>query len=121
MSRFNLSRWALANARVVGFFLTLMGVAGVWSYFQLGRSEDPPFVFRVMVVQTFWPGATAGQMDRLVTDRIEEKLQELDALDYLKSYSRPGESQVFVVFRDDKPARIMPDNHYQARDRKSVV
>ncbi len=115
MSRFNLSRWALDNTRLVGFFLTLIGVMGVWSYFQLGRSEDPPFVFRVMVVQTYWPGATADEMDRLVTDRIEEKLQELDALDYLKSYSRPGESQVFIVFRDDKPARIMPDNHYQAR------
>ncbi|HZP11168.1 MAG TPA: efflux RND transporter permease subunit [Nevskiaceae bacterium] len=115
MTRFNLSEWALANRGLVTYFMVLLGIAGVWSYFQLGQSEDPPFTFRVMVVRTFWPGATADQVDREVTDRIEEKLQELESLDYLKSYSRPGESQVFVIIRDDLPPRVMTESFYQVR------
>lgn len=107
MSRFNLSEWALANRGLVVYFMVLLGIAGVWSYFKLGQSEDPPFTFRVMVIRTIWPGATADEVDREVTDRIEEKLQELETLDYLKSYSRPGESQVFVVIRDDLPPKVM--------------
>lgn len=115
MSRFNLSAWALANRSLVTYFMLLLGALGVWSYFQLGQSEDPPFTFRIMVVRTTWPGATADEVDRLVTDKIEAKLQELYALDYLRSYSRPGESQIFVVFREDLPARTMPENYYQVR------
>ncbi len=115
MTRFNLSEWALANRGLVTYFMVLLGIAGVWSYFQLGQSEDPPFTFRVMVVRAFWPGATADEVDREVTDRIEEKLQELESLDFLKSYSRPGESQVFVVVRDDLPPKVMQEAFYQVR------
>jgi multidrug efflux pump len=115
VARFNLSEWALANRGLVVYFMVLLGVAGVWSYFKLGQSEDPPFTFRVMVVRTIWPGATADEVDRLVTDRIEEKLQELETLDYLRSYSRPGESQVFVIVRDDLPPRVMAESFYQVR------
>ena len=88
---------------------------GTWGYFQLGQSEDPPFTFRVMNVRTFLPGATPDEMDRLVTDRIEEKVQELESLDFIRSYSRPGESQVFIIFREDLDAETMPQNYYQAR------
>ncbi len=115
MSRFNLSAWALANRPLVTYFMVLLGALGVWSYFHLGQSEDPPFTFRIMVVRTTWPGATADEVDRLVTDKIEAKLQELYALDYLRSYSRPGESQIFVIFREDLPAGTMPENYYQVR------
>ena len=115
MSRFNLSAWALANRPLVTYFMVLLGALGVWSYFHLGQSEDPPFTFRIMVVRTTWPGASADEVDRLVTDKIEAKLQELYALDYLRSYSRPGESQIFVVFREDLPASTMPENYYQVR------
>ncbi|MBX9609507.1 MAG: efflux RND transporter permease subunit, partial [Gammaproteobacteria bacterium] len=115
MAGFNLSAWALANRPLVTYFMVLLGVVGVWSYFHLGQSEDPPFTFRVMVVRTAWPGATADEVDRLVTDKIEAKLQELEALDFLRSYSRPGESQVFVMFREDLPADTMPQNYYQVR------
>ena len=115
MSRFNLSAWALANRTLVSYFMLVLGASGVWSYFHLGQSEDPPFTFRIMVVRTLWPGATADEVDRLVTDKIEEKLQELESLDYLRSYSRPGESQIFVMFREDIPAATMPDNFYQVR------
>ncbi|MGB5147700.1 MAG: efflux RND transporter permease subunit [Porticoccaceae bacterium] len=119
MKRFNLSEWALSNRVLVGYITLLLGALGVYSYFHLGQSEDPPFTFRMMVVSTQWPGATADEVDRLVTDRIEEKLQELDGLDYLRSYSRPGESQVFVMFREDLPPAAVFDGFYQVR--KKIV
>ncbi len=115
MKRFNLSEWALSNRVLVGYLTLLLGALGIYSYFHLGQSEDPPFTFRVMVVNTQWPGATADEVDRLVTDRIEEKLQELDGLDYLRSYSRPGESRVFVLFREDLSPTAVSDGFYQVR------
>ena len=115
MSRFNLSAWALTNRPLVLYFMVLLGALGVWSYFHLGQSEDPPFTFRMMVVRTTWPGASADEVDRLITDKIEAKLQELYALDYLRSYSRPGESQIFIIFREDLPASSMAENYYQVR------
>ncbi|HUP92148.1 MAG TPA: efflux RND transporter permease subunit [Solimonas sp.] len=115
MSRFNLSEWALRNRGLVVYFMVLFGVIGLWSYGQLGQSEDPPFTFRMMVVRTYWPGASAEEVDRQVTHRIEEKLQEHERLDYLRSYSRPGESQVFFIARDDLPPVHMPDTLYQVR------
>ncbi|MGQ0620083.1 MAG: efflux RND transporter permease subunit [Panacagrimonas sp.] len=121
MHRINLSEWALGNRSLVTYFMLLLGVLGIWGYFQLGQSEDPPFTFRVMVVRTIWPGATPDEVDRLVTDRIEEKLQELDSLDFLRSYSRPGESQVFIIFRDDIAARTMPENYYNARKKVNDI
>jgi multidrug efflux pump len=115
MKSFNLSAWALANRGLVAYFIVLCGVMGIWSYGQLGQSEDPPFTFPMMVVKTFWPGATADEVERQVTDRIEEKLQEMPELRYLKSYSRPGESQVFFVVRDDLGGDAMQDVWYQVR------
>ncbi len=115
MSRFNLSAWALRNQALVRYFIVVLGVLGVWSYVGLGQSEDPPFTFKVMVVQTQWPGATAGEITEQVTEKIEKKLQEIPELDYLRSYSRPGESQVFVVVKDSIPAASVPDVFYQVR------
>src|SRR5690242_19405240 len=99
MKSFNLSEWALANRGLVAYFMVLSAVLGVFSYTQLGQSEDPPFTFPMMVVRTFWPGATPAEVEQQVTDRVEEKLQEMPELRYLRSYSRPGESQVFFVVR----------------------
>ncbi len=121
MSRFNLSAWALANRSLVAYFMLLFAIGGVWSYFHLGQSEDPPFTFRIMVIRTQWPGATADEVDRLVTDKIEEKLQELNSLDFLRSYSRPGESQIFIIFREDLPPASMPENYYQARKKVADI
>ena len=97
MTRFNLSAWALNNRPLLRYFIVVLGMLGVWSYLGLGQSEDPPFTFKVMVVQTQWPGATAAEITEQVTEKIEKKLQEIPDLDYLRSYSRPGESQVFVM------------------------
>jgi multidrug efflux pump len=115
MRSFNLSEWALANRGLVVYAMVLLGLAGVWSYWNLGQSEDPPFTFPLMVVRAYWPGATAAEVEQQVTDRIEEKLQEHESLNYLKSYSRPGESQVFFIIRDDLKPGTVDEIHYQVR------
>jgi multidrug efflux pump len=115
MTRFNLSAWALNNRALLRYFIVVLGMLGVWSYVGLGQSEDPPFTFKVMVVQTQWAGATAAEITEQVTEKIEKKLQEIPDLDYLRSYSRPGESQVFVVIKDSIPAQRVPDVFYQVR------
>lgn len=121
MRSFNLSEWALANRGLVVYAMVLLGIAGVWSYWHLGQSEDPPFTFPVMVVRTYWPGATAAEVEQQVTDRIEEKLQEHDQLNYLTSYSRPGESQVFFVVREDRKGVPIEQVHYQVRKKISDI
>ena len=115
MSRFNLSEWSLRNRGLVLYFMVLLGVIGALSFRALGQSEDPPFTFKFMVVQTLWPGASAQQVARQVTDRIEEKLQEIAELENIRSYSRPGESQVFVEIAEKLPASRVPDVFYEVR------
>jgi multidrug efflux pump len=115
MSRFNLSEWALRNQALLRYFIVVLAVLGVWSYLGLGQSEDPPFTFKVMVVQTQWPGATAAEITEQVTEKVEKKLQEIPELDFLRSYSKPGESQVFVVVKDSIAAGRVPDVFYQVR------
>ncbi len=112
---FNLSEWALRHQPLVRFLIVLLALVGVLSYQKLGQSEDPPFTFKVMVVRTEWPGASAREMEEQVTDRIEKKLQEVPNVDYLRSYSRPGESVVLFVARDSTPAKDVPDIFYQVR------
>lgn len=112
---FNLSRWALNHQGIVLYFMVLFAVLGTYSYLTLGQSEDPPFTFRVMVINTQWPGATAEEVEAQVTDRIEEKLQESAFPDFIRSYSRPGESQVFFFVRDDIDPQRIPDAFYEVR------
>jgi multidrug efflux pump len=114
-SGFNLSAWALSNRPLVLFFSLVLAVVGIMSYRALGQSEDPPFTFKVMVVRTIWPGATADEVARQVTDRIEEKLQELPDFEFIRSYSRPGESNVFLVAKDSLPSKALPNTFYQVR------
>ena len=111
---FNLSEWALAHRSVVLYLMIVLALMGGLAYTQLGQSEDPPFTFKVMVVRTNWPGATARDVEQQVTDRIERKLQELP-IEWVRSYSKPGESLVFVSFRDSLPAKTIPELKYQAR------
>ncbi|MBS0589801.1 MAG: efflux RND transporter permease subunit, partial [Proteobacteria bacterium] len=115
MSHFNLSEWSLRNPSLLRYFIVLLALVGAWSYLGLGQSEDPPFTFKVMVVQTQWPGASAAEVTEQITEKIEKKLQELPQIDYLRSYSRPGESMVFVVVKDSLPADGVPDFFYQVR------
>ncbi|KSW23811.1 MULTISPECIES: efflux RND transporter permease subunit [unclassified Pseudomonas] len=113
--RFNLSAWALQNRAVVLFLMLLLGIAGALSYTKLGQSEDPPFTFKAMVVKTNWPGATAEEVSRQVTERIEKKLMETGDYDRIISFSRPGESQVTFVAREDFKSRDIPELWYQIR------
>jgi multidrug efflux pump len=113
--RFNLSAWALRHRALVTFVIALATIFGALSYTRLSQSEDPPFTFRVMVIQTFWPGATARQVEDEVTDRIGRKLQETPYIDFLRSYSRPGESLVFFTMKDSAPRSEVRETWYQVR------
>jgi multidrug efflux pump subunit AcrB len=113
--KFNLSSWTLQHQALVIFLLVLITLLGMLSYGNLAQSEDPPFTFKVMVVRTFWLGATARQVQEEVTDRIARKLQETPDLDFMRSYSRPGESTLFFTIKDTAPPAQVPATWYQVR------
>src|SRR6202790_5377700 len=112
---FNLSVWTLRHQALVIFILNLGALFGVLAYGRLAQSEDPPFTFKVMVISTYWPGATARQVQEEVTDRIARTLQETANVDFLRSYSRPGESTLFFTIKDAAPPSQVPDTWYQVR------
>lgn len=114
-SRFNLSEWALRNKGLVLYFMILMGIVGFFSYSKLSQSEDPPFTFKVMVVQTYWPGATAEEVSLQVTDKIEKELMSTGLYDKIMAYSRPGESMVMFMAKDSLKSAQIPDVWYQVR------
>ncbi len=99
-SRFNLSKWALDHPALTRYLMVVLMLLGFAAYFQLGQDEDPPFTFRAMVVRTYWPGATAQQVAEQVTDKIERTLQEVPYADKVRSYSKPGESQIIFQVKD---------------------
>ncbi len=111
----NLSAWSLAHQQMVLFLIIVLMAAGVISYINLGRAEDPDFTFKVMVVRTLWPGATAQEVERELTERIEKKLQETPWVDVLRSASKPGESLVFVILKDYTPKPEVPEAWRQVR------
>ena len=113
--RFNLSAWALRHQALVVFLIAMATAFGILAYTRLAQSEDPPFTFRVMVIRTFWPGATARQVQEQVTDRIGRKLQETPQIDFVRSYSRPGESLMFFSMKDSAPVKDVPETWYQVR------
>ncbi len=100
MKSFNLTEWALNHKQLIYFFIAMTFLTGIFSYKNLGRMEDPDFVIRQMIVSVSWPGATAREVEEQVTDKIEKKLQDTPGLDYLKSYSKPGQSVIYVNLRD---------------------
>jgi multidrug efflux pump subunit AcrB len=104
---FNLSKWALDHPALTRYLMIVLMLLGVAAYFQLGQDEDPPFTFRAMVVRAYWPGATAQQMAEQVTDKLERTLQEAPYADKIRSYSKPGEAQIFFEIKDySKPAEV---------------
>ncbi len=121
MRRFNLSEWALNNRPLVLFMMIAMAVIGAWSYKHLGQSEDPPFTFKAMVVQARWPGATAEQVSRQVTEPIEKALMNTGQYEFIQSYSRPGESQVIFMARDSMRSKDVPELFYQVRKKVGDV
>lgn len=114
-ARFNLSEWALKNQVLVLYLMLMMLVAGALAYTKLGQSEDPPFTFKVMLVHATWPGASADEVATQVTDKLEKKLQEVPHLDHINSFSRPGESMIFIIIKDDTFSKEIPQIWYEVR------
>ena len=115
MRRFNLSEWALHNRGLVLYVMIALAIIGAWSYTRLGQSEDPPFTFKAMVVRTLWPGATAEEVSRQVTERIEKAVMNTGQYEFVRSYSRPGESQVIFMAKDSMRSKDIPELWYQIR------
>jgi multidrug efflux pump len=121
MGRTNLSALALAHGNFMRFLVALVFLGGAFAFVSLGRREDPDFTFRVMVVKVFWPGATAGEVDEEITHRLETKLQDLPQLDYIESYSKPGEATLFVrPLQSTTPAQVV-ETWYQVRKRAGDI
>ncbi len=116
-SRFNVSRWALEHPALTRYLMVMLMVLGVAAYFQLGQDEDPPFTFRAMVVQAYWPGASALQMAEQVTDKIEKTLQEVPYGDRIRSFTKPGESLTIFYLKDSAPPKDVTASWYQVRKR----
>jgi multidrug efflux pump len=112
---FNLSEWALKFRSLTIYLMIVSVVAGLFAYFRLGRSEDPTFVIKTMVVSAAWPGATIDDMLKQVTERLERKLQETPKLDFLRSFTREGVTTIFVNLQGSATAREIPDIWYHVR------
>jgi multidrug efflux pump len=113
----NLSEWALRHRPFIFFLMILCAVAGVWAYLELGRSEDPPFTVKIMLVKAVWPGATVNETINLVTDKIEKKLEDVRALSFLRSETKAGETTIYVHLKGSVLPRQVPDIWYQVRKR----
>lgn len=105
---FNLSEWALSHRSLVTYFMLVFSLAGLFSYLNLGREEDPAFTIKTMLITAQWPGASAEDTTQQITDRIEKKLEELETLDYTRSITTPGETTIFVNLRDTTKAADVP-------------
>ena len=118
---FNLSRWAIEHGNFTRFVIVLLMLAGVASYLNLGQKEDPDFTFRFMLMRTYWPGATAEEMARQVTDPLEAKLLETPSLRFLQSYDKPGETATIIALQEATPSKDVKGIWYQVRKKISDV
>src|SRR5215216_2151726 len=115
MSDFNLSALAVRERSVTLFLIVAIAIAGLVAFFKLGRAEDPSFTVKQMTVVTAWPGATAKQMEELVAERLEKRMQELRWYDRSETFTRPGLAFTTVVLRDSTPPAEVSEQFYQAR------
>jgi multidrug efflux pump subunit AcrB len=115
MTQFNLSAWSLKHRSLVVYFMIVAVIAGVLSYYRLGRNEDPSFIIKTMVVQAAWPGATIEETLKQVTERLERKLEETPHLDHLRSYTSAGVTTIFVDLKGSTRANEVPDVWYHVR------
>ncbi len=121
MARFNLSEWAVNNRAIVVFLMLVCVIGGISAYASLGRQEDPDFSVQTMVVQASWPGATAADTLKQLTDRLEQTLEETRNLDYIKSYTKPGQATIFVQLKESTPKSEIDDIWYQVRKKVSDI
>ena len=115
MTGINLSEWALKHRSLAIYLMIVAVAAGIISYLRLGRSEDPSFIIKTMVVQAAWPGASVEETLKQVTERLERTLQETPRLDFLRSFTRAGVTTIFVNLKGETPAREVPDIWYHVR------
>jgi multidrug efflux pump len=115
MMHFNLSEWSLKHRSLVVYFMIVAVFAGIASYFRLGRSEDPSFIIKTMVVQAAWPGASVEETLKQVTERLERKLEETPRLDFLRSYTSAGVTTIFVNLKGSTRGNEVPDIWYHVR------
>ena len=115
MKSLNLSAWALAHQQLVLYFIVALLISGVIAYGNLGQAEDPDFTIKVVVINTLWPGASAEEVELQITEKLEKKLQETPWLDHVRSFSRPGQSMIFVLLKDYTPPKEVPEVWYQVR------
>jgi multidrug efflux pump len=111
----NLSAWAISHPPLIRYLIGLLLLSGAYAYFTLGQMEDPEFTVKVMIIKVYWPGATTREMEGQVTDKLEEKLQETPHLDFIRSYSKPGEAVLFIHLKESAPPKAVPGVWYQAR------
>src|SRR5882757_9364948 len=111
----NLSALAVRERSVTLFFLLAMVIAGAFAYFKLGRGEDPPFTVKVFTVTAAWPGATAQEMQDLVADPLEKRMQELTYYDHVDTFTRPGLAFLTVILKDYTPPDAVQGEFYQGR------
>ncbi|EKO39088.1 MAG: cation/multidrug efflux pump, partial [Solidesulfovibrio magneticus str. Maddingley MBC34] len=121
MKGFNLSEWAVTHRPLTLFLILLVSLSGTWAYLHLGRAEDPDFTVKIMIISAQWPGATADEMQRLVADPIEKKLQEVPYFDKVKTYSRPGSVVMQLTLMDSMPPSEVKESWYQTRKRVSDI
>ncbi|EIG61872.1 efflux RND transporter permease subunit [Bradyrhizobium sp. WSM1253] len=115
MTGFNLSGWALRHRSLVVYVMIVAAIAGYLAFFRLGRSEDPSFTIKTMVVQAAWPGATAEETMKQVTERLERRLQETPHLEFLRSFTRAGLVTIFVNLKGSANSREVADTWYEVR------
>ncbi|HWT98017.1 MAG TPA: efflux RND transporter permease subunit [Terriglobales bacterium] len=115
MTRFNLSAIAVRERAVTLFMIVALTIAGIYAFVNLGRAEDPPFTIKILTVSASWPGATAREMQDLVADRLEKRLQELHWYDRVETYTRPGLMLMTLFLKDSTPPQEVPEEFYQAR------
>jgi len=111
----NLSALAVRERSVTLFFLLAMVIAGAFAYFKLGRGEDPPFTVKVFTVTAAWPGATAQDMQDLVAEPLEKRMQELAYYDHVDTFTRPGLAFLTVTLKDYTPPEDVQEEFYQGR------
>lgn len=116
MKGLNLAEWAIRHKQIVYFFIITIITGGLWSYFHLGRSEDPDFTIRQAVVTAAWPGASAQQITQQVTDPLEKKLQDTKGLDYIKSFTHDGKTVIYVNLKDSVPKEEMQTRWHEIRN-----
>ncbi len=111
----NLSAWAINHPSLIRYLIGLLLLSGAYAYFTLGQMEDPEFTVKVLAIKIYWPGATAREMEQQVTDKLEKKLQETPWLDFIQSYSKPGEALIYIFLKESTPPKAVPETWYQVR------